>query len=199
MTATRQHLLDLARQYRAADDAALAVAACVTSEDSVAPNEAQLKWLIGKNEAKYRLSHRVATFGFALFLGLWALLSWLQAPSAAVLIPYGVMVVAFVVAVRTCIAAENRVVDARKHLSKLSPIAGGNRCEEALRYIESGYPDVQAWRDLALAERGQLYGFDVDVMQALYQLEDVKRTSADRQRRNQEACRKLHGIEPVVA
>lgn len=100
-------------------------------------------------------------------------------------------------------------------LDELRPIAGTNACQEALRYLESDAPGVASWRDVALAERGQLYQFDVRIMRRLHILEENRlEAERDRQERkrqaeanaisqverqhlNAEACRKVHGLAPL--
>lgn len=199
MSQTRQQLLDLARQYPGASEASLDVAMCVASEEDVPRQEALLNWTIGKNAAKQVRARNWLLFSFFPFVGVIVLLRSLKdAPvtEIAIAILTSLIITSML---QSLFNAADRGEEARRHLAKLAPIAGSDRCEEALKYIESGYADVQAWRDQALSERGQLYKFDVDVMQALYQLEDLKRSSTDRQRRNQEACRKLHGIDSVTA
>jgi hypothetical protein len=95
-------------------------------------------------------------------------------------------------------------------MESLQPIAGTDACQEALEYLEGGAPGVADWRDIALAERGQLYGFDVSIMGRLHRLEQHRIEweqlaqanentvdEAERQRLNDEACRKVHGLAPL--
>jgi hypothetical protein len=95
-------------------------------------------------------------------------------------------------------------------LESLQPIAGTDACQKALEYLESDAPDVANWRDIALAERGQLYGFDVSIMRRLHlkeqhrieweqmaQANENTVDEAERQRLNDEACRKVHGLAPL--
>lgn len=100
-------------------------------------------------------------------------------------------------------------------LNQLEPIAGTNTCQEALSYLESNAPGVASWRDIALAERGQLYQFDISIMRQLHLLEGNRlKREQDRQERmrlavanaisrserehlNAQACRKVHGLAPL--
>jgi len=100
-------------------------------------------------------------------------------------------------------------------LNQLEPIAGTNDCQEALRYLESDAPGVASWRDIAIAERGQLYKFDVRIMRQLHILEKLRLNAerdreerkrqaeaaaisqVERQRLSAEACRKVHGLVPL--
>lgn len=89
-------------------------------------------------------------------------------------------------------------------LACLQPIAGTDACQEALKFIEADAPGVATWRDIALSERGQLYHFDVDVMRRLHAREEYRLRSeaeplkcTERQRLNEEACRKVHGLAPL--
>jgi hypothetical protein len=79
----------------------------------------------------------------------------------------------------------------------LEPIAGTSQCVQAVRHLVHGGERVAQWRDLAMAERGQLYGFDCQIMSALaYRHEDVTR-EAKYQAKQAEACRKAHGLAPA--
>jgi hypothetical protein len=89
-------------------------------------------------------------------------------------------------------------------LESLQPIAGSDACQEALEFIEADAPGVATWRDIALNERGQLYHFDVDIMRRLHAREEYRLRSAvkpiedaERQRLNEIACRKVHGLAPL--
>lgn len=80
----------------------------------------------------------------------------------------------------------------------LQPMAGTLQCEYSLEDLKNGGERVAQWRDLAVNERGQLHGFDGYVMSAL---RDVHRSQKAREERQAEvdlACRKLHGLEPLV-
>ena len=86
-------------------------------------------------------------------------------------------------------------------LEMLQPIAGTDVCQEALEYVKANAPGVVTWRDIALRERGQLYRFDVDMMRRLHTLDEIRRRfeakpreEQERRRRNEEACRKVHGL-----
>lgn len=52
-------------------------------------------------------------------------------------------------------------------IKMLTPIAQTDQCQTALKALQEGGPDVAEWRDSAIALRGQLYGFDVEVMEWL--------------------------------
>lgn len=53
-------------------------------------------------------------------------------------------------------------------LAQLEPITTSNSCLAAMAYVETGTPDVIAWRDLAIAERECLLELDVHIMHALW-------------------------------
>lgn len=82
-------------------------------------------------------------------------------------------------------------------LEWLKPIAGTDACVSALQYVESGFPSVLAWRDLALAERECLCAFDVEVLRCLRGIAESAASKQGGQVLNEEACRKLHGLAPV--
>lgn len=77
------------------------------------------------------------------------------------------------------------------------PISGTQECNTVLEYLESGYADVLAWRDIALAEREQLHYLDVAIMQALYLQEQAQHVAMENARKNEEAFNKLHGLVPA--
>lgn len=52
----------------------------------------------------------------------------------------------------------------------LEPVPGTPKELDVASILESGGPSVSAWRDVAMHERGQLYGFDFEVMRSLFQL-----------------------------
>jgi hypothetical protein len=52
----------------------------------------------------------------------------------------------------------------------LEPVAGTPKELDVASLLENGGPAVTAWRDIAVQEHGQLYGFDVEVMRGLFQL-----------------------------
>lgn len=90
-------------------------------------------------------------------------------------------------------------------LQELQPIAGTDACKDALKLVQAGHPEVLAWRDLAIAERGQLHMFDVEVMRclnhratAVQEQEQAARNwearEQARKRELEEACRIVHGI-----
>lgn len=88
----------------------------------------------------------------------------------------------------------------------LAPIAGSQHCEEALKYLENGGPLVTQWRDQAIAERGQLYVFDCEIMSTLHDAHVAEQTQTasraasqaaevERRERLDAVCRKVHGID----
>ena len=92
-------------------------------------------------------------------------------------------------------------------LEMLQPIAGTQACQDALQYLEADAPGVATWRDIALSERGQLYHFDIGIMRRLHGREEHRlkaerllrekanqASDTERQRLNDEACRKVHGL-----
>lgn len=76
----------------------------------------------------------------------------------------------------------------------LEPIAGTSQCEDALRHLVQGGEMVAPWRDIAIAERGQLHGFDVEIMRVLHVRHDESTRAAAYKAKQDEACRKVHGI-----
>lgn len=89
---------------------------------------------------------------------------------------------------------EHSRLDLERENRQLQPIDGTDACQAALSYVQSGFPAVLAWRDLAIDKREQLHQFDVDVMRALYLKAHATRNAEQAQVRNREACRVIHGI-----
>lgn len=80
----------------------------------------------------------------------------------------------------------------------LQPMAGTIQCEYSLKDLENGGERVAQWRDLAVNERGQLHGFDGCVMSALRDVYLTQKVRDERQAEVDQACRKLHGLEPLA-
>lgn len=76
----------------------------------------------------------------------------------------------------------------------LEPIAGTSQCEDALRHLVQGGATVAQWRDIAIAERGQLHGFDVEMMRVLHARHDEITRAATYKAKQDEACRQVHGM-----
>ena len=112
-------------------------------------------------------------------------------PALGALIAFGIL------AVCTYIfdASDKEKASCEDVLRLLSPIAGSPLCHKAAHYVEQGHSDVLAWRDLAIAERGQLYAFDVEMMRYLHEMVGV----LQQEQAMHEACLKAHGIAPAAA
>lgn len=80
------------------------------------------------------------------------------------------------------------------YIEALSPIARTSGCETALKALEEGGPDVVAWRDAAIAQRGQLYGFDVAVMTCLRDLHVHEVQEKVKAGKIEQACARVHAI-----
>jgi hypothetical protein len=162
--------------------------------------------------SRHRKFARLATFGidYGFFLvvgvplvsGLYN--SFLGKPIPSVVVALGTLFAMFGVLYflsSKVSAQESRVL----MLQALQPIAGSAVCEDALKLVQTGHPQVLAWRDLAIEERGQLHRFDVDIMrgrermitnaqEAVIAAENRRAMEAERKRRLDEACRIVHGI-----
>lgn len=76
----------------------------------------------------------------------------------------------------------------------LEPIAGTGQCETALRNLTEGGDKVREWRDIAIAERGQLHGFDCHLMESLrYRHAEIVEL-AKWQAKQDAACKTVHGV-----
>jgi hypothetical protein len=77
-------------------------------------------------------------------------------------------------------------------LPQLAPVRGTDLCEKALEFVSSGGPNVATWRDIALAERNQLYSFDYNLMYLLAAQHQALHDRKTRQEALDKACRALH-------
>lgn len=74
-------------------------------------------------------------------------------------------------AVATGISYTRRAVEHAEifdDLLRLAPVMSADKRRLALEYVHAATPAVLKWRDLALAERGELYEFDISVMRDLH-------------------------------
>lgn len=81
----------------------------------------------------------------------------------------------------------------------LQSIEGSDACKEALEYVRAGHPSVLAWRDMVIAERETLRYVDVSIMGSLHRKAERELAEAQAQARNAQACRMVHGVDPVKA
>lgn len=197
MTSARATLLEFAKQSSYTSDAVLRLGAEITSVETATARVAALQLASVKEEFWESFWTNLAYGSFASAVGSMALaLSigqvWLSVTSLA-------FVVFFIWAVFKSSAWNDRTKYHQAQMAALGPIAGTERCLTALAFVERAHPSVLAWRDLAVAERGQLYAFDVDIMGYLHAHEEARQAEAEKQLRNDEACRKVHGITPATA
>lgn len=94
--------------------------------------------------------------------------------------------------VRTVLASSLRAT--ASHELAYTPISGTSMCKDALECLEGGGELVLAWRNLALSERNQLLGLDVEIMKALRSRDAHYVGKVRREKELAEACRKVHGI-----
>lgn len=76
----------------------------------------------------------------------------------------------------------------------LEPIAGTGQCEYALQHLTRGGDMVAEWRDIAIAERGQVYGLDCKIMEALSYCHSENVARAKWQAGQDKACKTVHGL-----
>lgn len=188
--------------------------------DVLAAQHASAELIEAKAAEIQQKAQRAAAWGsrcnYALFLPIvMFVLSGVSLYLGSAALALGVMALAMVL---VCVLPNTgRYLDWKERYYKsvfesLQPIAGTAACQEALEYLEGHAPGVADWRDIALAERGQLYGFDVSIMGRLHRLEQGRLEweqlrqaeespidEAERQRLNDEACRKVHGLAPLAS
>lgn len=89
-------------------------------------------------------------------------------------------------------AVENRQ-DLEARLELMQPLVDQAACEAALEFVEAGRPEVLAWRDIALRDRGTMYMFDVDVLEALHNASMDARPAEEKEAAAAAARLKLYG------
>ena len=82
-------------------------------------------------------------------------------------IALGALLMAFASGISTLNAADNRRAALDEH-ARITPMVRPDDRRQALEYVQAGHPAVLAWRDLAVAERGELYDFDLMVLRDLH-------------------------------
>jgi hypothetical protein len=195
MTSTRASLLESAKQALGANDAILSLGAELASAEGVNARVAELQLSFAKEKfwenfwGDLAIGSCIASI-VTLVLALYFSQAWLGVTGLALLL-------LFMWAGIKSSTWYDLLQYHRTQLGVLGPIAGTDRCLSALAFVEHAHPSVLAWRDLAVAERGQLYAFDVDIMGYLHAHEEACRTETVKQRHMEEACRKVHGIAPA--
>jgi len=202
----RRALLDQAAQRPAANLWALALAGRVTSPSAVAEETARLTQLHARSQRAVDKLFWVVGCAIGLCVLCTIVFVAIGEPGAlynrtasAGLFGASIAMLVLTVVVASCLFG-NRVSDRARseaELGMLTPIAGTQACVTALQYLEKGYTNVQAWRDLAVAEREVLSGFDVEVLRCLHDRAESTLHSDAIERAAAEACRKLHGLAPI--
>lgn len=93
-----------------------------------------------------------------------------------------------------CVRESRYILNAAVPIATATPEHGLNLCEEAMTYIAAGRPEVLAWRELAIAERGQLYAFDVEVMRSIDEKLTEDEATAANDALNKEAFKLAHTL-----
>lgn len=82
----------------------------------------------------------------------------------------------------------------------LEAVKGTPKELEVASLLENGGPSVTAWRDLAVSEHGQLYGFDYEVMRSLFGIWSAEQREQRKQFELAEAAKSLEqAVTPEVA
>jgi len=200
------YLDDLSCAYVGAES--LQLARMKMTADDVKDATVRLEADVSRHRIFARLANFAITYGFFLVAGVPLACGFLNTffgePIPLVVAALGplfaMLGVVYFLSSEVC-AQESRVL----MLQALQPIAGSTACEDALKLVQSGHPQVLAWRDLAIEERGQLHHFDVDIMrgrerviteaqEAAKAAENRRALAVERKRRLDEACRIVHGI-----
>ena len=80
------------------------------------------------------------------------------------------------------------------NLQLLAPVAGLDEHAAACQALDAGVPEVLAWRDLVIEERGALCVFDLSVLQDIHHAAWAARDAARTQARPETTCQLSLGI-----
>lgn len=193
---TRDELIaEAAKAFVRNDMCMLKLAEQSLSSEQVASRAA----FLSKRRERVNKVFGAASYGIGILLGcLWLVILFNEKRTVAMVI-LSVIVIAALAVLSSAVlfAVQGTLVDCwakRREATLLKPIAGTARCEDALRHLEAGGELTRNWRDLAIAERGQLQEFDVAMLDALrYRYESIVEESREKISWD-EACRKVHGI-----
>ena len=195
---TREELLSLASQWRFSQTRTRVLAARMTTSEAVACERARVSALSDKYSRKVSSSGTVLWTGVVIgILGLVAVILRDYLPFAVASI--GAIATACGIGLfiggdgLACVAGDN-LSEAQATLADLNPVVHYAKCKTALELVDGGQPAVLAWRDLAIAERGVLCAFDVQIMRELHYASKAAAEAATAQRENERACRRLYGI-----
>lgn len=197
----RHQLVKLAAEHKAADKSALKIAEEGISAGTAAVRAAVFRARIQKTAQFFGILRYL--FGGVLAFGALAcaarvpmnyavagqVVSALASGGVVILLMMG----AALIGVVFIFGVEDLVADCWANSEKFrqfEPIAGTAQCLQALEYLESDNPLVAQWRDIAIRERGQLLGFDCDIMRVLKDCRDEAQRASD----VSAACRKVHGL-----
>jgi len=203
----KKQLLQIAQESSTCLESAMALAERVTSAESIDQRVQELTQSQARDRATVKVWDPLSTTGF---LGFAAALIYFAITdpqnTGAALVPYWpswILVGLFmlgVVALCKASPASERLSAHGFELEQAVPMAaaevrfGKGLCEDALQVVASGREPVLAWRDLAIAERGQLYAFDVEIMRCIASALKAKEDAAANDALNAEAFRLVHSL-----
>lgn len=185
----RQELLALAGQTSNANQLALGLARRITTRWSIAACVDECAASLAKEDA------RASRYGWLVkgaCFGLVAAIVWVVFCTTTSKYPWGSLGAYLLVGIPFALLglahcadilykrAKREQTRIEQQLEWLAPV-GTNPSGRAMHYAEAGHAEVWAWRDQALAERDQLYAFDVEMMRCLYEFVEAVRY-ADRRK-----------------
>lgn len=206
----KEHLLKIAQDCPSSSETALDLGAQLSSAESVTAVFEMATVSRARNHKLAAIWNSIlkiagTTMGISFFTSVF------MNGAADSAVPYwpiwltGIALVLLVLSAYIAGGAELDGAQDRYTVDNAVPIAGTSLCDDALTYLETKRPEVLAWRDLAINERGQLYVFDVEIMRSIDESLTLAETAAENAAKNEEAFLKLHSIghaddvPPVVA
>jgi len=194
----REELLQLASQYPNFALEAIAVARRVTCAEELRSATISLDRQIKKLENRPD-NLRVTGVG-CMAVALATLVGFPGTDSGTVLLT---LIGALVVLCYMIAAATDSLAAAKPRMSLLKPLVDATACTAALGYLELGRPAVQAWRDMAIAERGVLCEFDLLILRDLHyasiKAEDDLQYASIKAEEDAAARRKLYGSSDIAS
>lgn len=203
----KKHLLQIAQECPSCLESAMALAESVTTAESVEQRVQELTQSQERDQATNKVWDPVClTSGIGFIAALIYFAITEPQNTGAAVVPYwpvwvlvGLFVLTVVGLCKSSSASE-RLRTHRYELEQAVPMAaaevrhGKGLCEDALRFVAGGREPVLAWRDLAIAERGQLYAFDVEIMGCIDYVLAAKEEAAANDAVNAEAFQLVHSI-----
>lgn len=200
-------VLAIARRWPRADCNALDLASRLSTTIDLDAERARIEQAIPALRARERFWVRLAYLGYALVVVDTLLLALAMFGGIDLITPITdyagrfapkVAVIAgalwWILMLNLSVPARNARDVLEAKLTMLTPVVAGPACVAAAEYIAAGRQEVLAWRDIALYDRKELFGFDVYVLKALHHVSLAARSDAEKASAGEAAYQTLYGL-----